>query len=248
MPKNTLNLAIIIPTLNEENYIGRLLDSIIIQNVWPKEIVVVDAFSKDKTIQEVKKRQNKLPNLRFFKIPKFTVGRQRNFGVLKTSSSNLLFLDADMFLGEQNNLEKYFAEVLEKKADLAVAENLPDTKYWKDIIYFKAEDLLFKISRYFWPVITSRNLYITRKIFNKVKGFNDNIAVGEDQELVHRILANGGKLIFLKTVKLHTSARRVIRDGRIRHALKMILFGVNILTKGREKSQVDYQFGEFSKN
>ena len=50
--KAVVDLAIIIPTLNEEHFIGRLLDSLIKQTVRPKELVVVDAFSKDKTIEE----------------------------------------------------------------------------------------------------------------------------------------------------------------------------------------------------
>ncbi len=58
--KIIIDLAIIIPTLNEEHFIGRLLDSIISQSVMPKELVIVDAYSKDKTIAEIKKRQKKL--------------------------------------------------------------------------------------------------------------------------------------------------------------------------------------------
>ena len=248
MPKEkpTINLAVIIPTLNEQLFIGKLLDAIIKQTMQPEEIVVVDAFSKDKTAQEVKIRQKYLPQIKFFQIPKKTVARQRNFGVKKTKSPDILFLDADMEFRQKGDLEKYFKEVKTRKPEVAVAKNLPDSNHWKDRVYFEAEDMLFKLSKFFWPVITARNLYITRKIFNMVGGFNENIAVGEDQELVHRILGNGGKLIFLKKVKLHTSARRVIKDGRIRHALKMMLFGINIITRGRDKSKVDYEFGHFT--
>ena len=50
-----IDLAIIIPTLNEEHFIGYLLDSIIRQNIQPKEIVIVDAYSKDTTLDIAKK-------------------------------------------------------------------------------------------------------------------------------------------------------------------------------------------------
>lgn len=240
-----INLSIIIPTLNEEGFIGKLLDSLAKQSVTPSEIVVVDAYSKDKTKQEVEKREKILPRVRFFQIPRYTVARQRNFGAGKTSSPHILFLDADMELRQATDLEKYFNEIEKIKPDSAVAKNLPDSNYWKDAVYFEAEDLLFKVSRYFWPVITARNLYVTRKIFNDLNGFNEDVAVGEDQELVHRILKHDGKLVFLKSVKLHTSARRVSKDGRLKYVLKMILFGVNIIVKGRNKSKVDYEFGNF---
>lgn len=267
--KAVIDLAIIIPTFNEEHFIGRLLDSLAAQTVAPKELVVVDAYSKDKTIEEIKKRlaslakrswlrgrshvkdgrsgRSKISSLRYFQIPKSTISRQRNFGVEKTSSEQLLFLDADMEFRQRDALEKYFKEVQMKKPDVAVASNLPDLSNWKNSIYFKAEDLAFKITRYFWPVITARNLYMFRKVFNRAGGFDEEVAVGEDQELVQRIIKTGGKLIFLKSVKLHTSVRRVEREGRRKYALKMILFGLNILLFGHKKSKVKYEFGHFKK-
>lgn len=246
--KTIIDIAIIIPTLNEEAFVGRLLDSVIKQSVIPKELVVVDAYSKDKTIEEIKKRQFKLPNLRYFKIPKDTVARQRNFGVKKTTSSHLLFLDADMEFREKDALESYFKEVLARRPDVAAASSLPDSTDWKNAVYFKAEDLLFRISKFIWPVITARNLYVKRSMFNKVGGFDEELAVAEDQELVHRIITTGGKLVFLKTVKSYTSTRRVEQEGRRKYVLKMLLYGLNILLHGRKRSKVDYQFGNFKKS
>lgn len=243
-----INLALIIPTLNEEHFVGKLLDSVAAQTVLAKEIVVVDAYSKDQTISEIKKRQKKLPQLRILHIPKDTISRQRNLGVKKTTSPHILFLDADMELRDKDSLKKYFKEVLQKRPDIAVAENLPDSNYWKDKIYFKGEDLLFKFSKYFWPVITTRNLYVTRKMFNKVGGFDKEILIAEDQELVHRILKLGGKLAFLKSVVLYTSTRRIEKEGRRKYALKMMLFGLDLLLHGHKKSSVKYEFGQFKQD
>lgn len=240
-----INIAIIIPTLNEERFIGRLLDSIAMQTVTPAELVVVDVDSKDKTFAEIIKRQKDMPNLRSFRIIKYTVARQRNFGVKKTVSPHLLFLDADMELREKDALERYFNEVLKREPDVAAARNLPDVEHWKNSIYFKAEDLLFRVSKYFWPIVTARNLYVRRQVFDQVGGFDESIAVGEDSELVYRIVKRGGKLIFLKDVKLHTSVRRVNQEGRRKYALKMIRFGFNMIFRGRKKSRVKYEFGNF---
>ena len=106
-----LDLAIVIPTLNEEHYIGRLLDSIAKQTVKPKEIVVVDAFSKDLTGEEVQKRMKKLKNLKLFRLPKHTISKQRNFGANNTSAKHILFLDADGQLKDPDTLKKYMDEV-----------------------------------------------------------------------------------------------------------------------------------------
>lgn len=243
--KPQIDLAIIIPTLNEEHFIGRLLDSIAAQTVAPEKVVIVDAYSKDQTIREIKKRQGKITHLQYFQIPQSTIAKQRNFGVKKTISDHLLFLDADMELREEDVLERYFKEIQKRKPDVAAATTLPDAEGWKNSIYFKAEDLAFKITRYFWPVITARNLYMTRRMFERAGGFDEEVKVGEDQELVQRIVKMGGKLIFLKTVKLHTSVRRVEQEGRRKYALKMILYGLNIILRGHKKSKIEYEFGKF---
>lgn len=240
-----IDLSIIIPTLNEEHFIGRLLDSIIRQTVKPKEIVIVDAYSKDKTVQEIKNRQVNIANLKYFQIPKSTIARQRNFGADKTTSPHLLFLDADMELKEEDVLERYFKEVSKRRPDVAAAPNLPDAKYWKDLIYFKAENLLIKLLKYFWPVMTARNLYVRREIFDHIGRFDEEIPVGEDHDLVQRIVKKGGRSMILKTVNLYTSTRRIELEGRRKYALKIILFGLNIMLRGHKKSRIKYEFGNF---
>lgn len=245
--KELIDLSIVIPTLNEEHFIGRLLDSIASQTVAPKEIVVVDAQSPDKTIAEIKKRQVVLKNLKYFQIPRKTISCQRNLGAQKTTAPHLLFLDADMELKQNDVLERYFKEVTTRKPDIAVAKTPPDSKYWKDLIYFEAEYSLIRLLKPFWPVITARNLYIRRDVFNKVGGFDENVAVGEDQDLAHRVIKKGGKLIFLKTVQMHTSTRRVAQEGRTKYSIRMILFGLSIMLLGRKRSKVRYEFGNFKK-
>src|SRR6478609_8211708 len=101
-----IDVAIIIPTLNEQDYIGVLLDSLAMQTVKPKEIVIVDASSKDHTASEVKKRMPLFPSLQFFVVPKKTIAWQRNVGVSQTSAPHILFLDADMKLWKKDTLAK----------------------------------------------------------------------------------------------------------------------------------------------
>lgn len=246
--RKIIDLSIVIPTLNEEHFIGRLLDSIIRQTVMPKEVVVVDAYSKDKTIQEIKKRQGKFPKLQYLKIPRKTISCQRNLGAGHTTSPHLLFFDADMELRSVDILENYFKEVLYRKPDIAVAKTPPDSNDWKDLLYFQAEDMLFKLLKNIWPVVTARNLYIRREIFNKARGFDEGLAVGEDQALAYKVVKKGGRLIFLSSVKLHTSVRRVVREGRMKYSIKMILFGLSVMIFGHRRTKVKYEFGNFKKS
>ena len=47
-------ISIIVPALNEENYLPRLLDSLEKQNTKDYEIILADAGSKDITIEIAK--------------------------------------------------------------------------------------------------------------------------------------------------------------------------------------------------
>src|SRR3989344_1151625 len=213
-----LDLAIVIPTLNEEHYIGRLLDSIAKQTVKPKEIVVVDAFSK-----------------------------QRNFGANNTSAKHILFLDADGQLKDPDTLKKYMDEVERRKPDIAAALNHPLSDYWKDRVFFKGMNLIFRAIKPFWPMATGMNLYIRRDVFEKVKGFDEMVRVGEDIELVQRVVKKGGRFLFLKYPKIYTSVRRLEEEGRRKFAKKMFKAFFKVIRHGHQKNDVEYEFGKFGK-
>lgn len=244
-PIKTVPLAIVIPTLNEENYIGILLDSIIHQSVWPEEVAVVDAFSEDTTEKEVRKRMKDFPHLKFYQIPKSTISKQRNFGVSKTKAPHILFLDADTKLDDQETLEKYMREVLKKNPDVASATNLPLPDTLKNAIIFIATDKAFRILKRIWPMAMGVNMYFKRSTFESIGGFDEKLRFAEDHELVQRAVKNGGKFIFLDNPKIYTSTRRLESEGRRKYVIKMLKSLYYILTKGYRNNPTEYQFGHF---
>ena len=241
-----IDLAIVIPTLNEENYIGRLLESISKQTVSPKEIIIVDAFSKDQTEEEVEKYQKKLPQLKFYQIPKYSISRQRNFGAKGTSASHMLFLDADTVLIDQDTLETYFQEVNEKDPGLALAANYPLSDHWKDKFLFQAANIGTKAVRDFYPLAVAINLYIKRDIFDLLGGFDEKIKLGEDCELVQRYAKRGFKYLVLEKPRIFTSVRRLRKEGRIGYVVKSInsLIGSEIYGYQKNPTAKDYEFGK----
>lgn len=240
--KKTIDLAIIIPTLNEEHYIGKLLDSITKQTIQPKEIIVVDAESPDATIAEIKKRMKDIPQLKYYQIPKDTISKQRNLGINKTKAEHILFLDADMQLLEKDTLDQYFAEIIEKKPDLASALNMPDTHYWKDKLFFRGMDVAFKALKPFWPMAQGMNMYMSRKSFNQFGGFDEGIKIGEDHELVQRVIKRKGKFIYLKKPKLFTSVRRIKKVGMTRFILLMTLSLCLVIFVGYKKNPLSKKY------
>ena len=52
--------SVVIPTLNEEKYLPRLLENLSKQTFSEFEVTVVDGSSEDETVKEAKKWQKKL--------------------------------------------------------------------------------------------------------------------------------------------------------------------------------------------
>lgn len=81
-----INITVIIPTLNEESNIQRALDSVFFVN----EIIVIDAFSTDKTLEIAKKG-----NVRIIQRKFDDFSSQKNYAMKYATNDWVLFLDAD---------------------------------------------------------------------------------------------------------------------------------------------------------
>ena len=79
LPKS-MKFSVIIPTLNEEKYVGVLLNSLEKQEFKDFEVLVVDGNSKDSTCKVVRAYTKSVPNFRLIKSPKRGVAYQRNYG------------------------------------------------------------------------------------------------------------------------------------------------------------------------
>ncbi|MBE6645654.1 MAG: glycosyltransferase [Ruminococcaceae bacterium] len=95
-----IDISVIIPCYNQENYIKQCLDSILNQSFRNYEIIAVDDGSCDKTpaiLSEYKKRNK---NIRVFSTSNKGAGAARNFGLTKAVGDFVLFMDSDDFLEE----------------------------------------------------------------------------------------------------------------------------------------------------
>lgn len=241
-----LDLAIIIPTYREERYIGKLLDSLATQIATPKEIMVVDVSEEKTTIEQVLKRKHLLPNLFIETCPLSTISRQRNLGVEKTTAGNILFLDADTIFPTTVTLGTYFEETQMRNLTMAACENIASSTNVLDKAYFKSMHRLFKVSQKLWPVVIGTNLFVTRKFFLEVGGFDEKVKVGEDIEFFQRALRTPGCAFgFLQKAKIFVSVRRIKKEGRIRFGAKMIKSFWNVKRYGFSDNPISYEFGSF---
>src|SRR3989338_1007194 len=83
-------ISVIIPTLNEKKYLKKCLDSLKRQGMRNYEIIVVDSYSTDGTVQLARKYGKVVFEKR--KGP----GAARNAGARHARGSILVFADADV--------------------------------------------------------------------------------------------------------------------------------------------------------
>jgi len=230
-------LSIIIPTLNEEEYLPKLLRSIKKQRFRDCEIIVADAGSQDKTREIARKFGAKV-------IEGGLPAQGRNRGAKAAKGELLLFLDADIILPKKF-LEKAVREFDKRKLDVASAQLDPQTG--RKMIKFLFERFynypIKKLER-FLPY-GSMGYLIKKELHQKIKGFDEKIKLAEDHDYVRRA-AKIGKFGVLKEVKISISLRRFYKDGWMKVLLKYTSAELHYHFLGPVKSDIfDYKFGHY---
>lgn len=233
-------LSIIIPTLNEENYLSLLLGSIKKQDFKDYEIIVADNNSTDKTVEIAKNYGCKV-------IQGGLPPKAKNEGAKVAQGDLLLFLDADLVLPD-DFLEKFLKQFKEKNLDIASTDlDVPSNKkIYK--IGAKFFNFYFKYTQCFLPFITECIL-VKKDLHRKIGGFNEEIKLLEDFVYVRKAVRIGkGKFGHLSSIKFYTSVRRFETDGKIKTLLKYLLANIYMAIFGPIKSDIfKYKFGHYKK-
>ncbi len=200
-----VKLSIIIPTLNEEKYLPKLLDSIKSQTFKDYEIIVSDGNSKDKTRQIAKKFGCKV--VKGVGLP--AVGR--NKGAKAARGELLLFLDADVILPEKF-LESTLKEFEKRKADVAFCVPVPIGGKLRDVIMLAVYDVFVTIAQYIKPFGSGFCILAKKEFHKKLRGFNEKIPYLEDIDYIQRTAKIGKYRVLNSWVLL--SMRRFEKEGR----------------------------------
>lgn len=203
-------ISVIIPTLNEEQRIEKLLLQIsqLLKNV-PHELIVVDGGSSDLTVPQAKRFAT------VYQLPKGNRGSQLRYGAEQSQGDFLWFLHSD------SQLEIDSVEFIK------LQQVLQDSKYSAAFfqLTFDSSDRFFSYlawtstlrARFLGLIFGDQGLLVTRKCYQQVGGF-DGIPLMEDWQLSRRLRKIGK--FYPATGKISTSSRR-FRKGKLRTHLAM---------------------------
>ena len=205
MVSRKVKISVIIPTFNEEKFLGNCLKSLKEQDFKDFEIIVVDNNSTDKT-REVAKNFNVI----LVSEKRQGVAFARNKGAKIAKGEILAFTDADTIL-PKNWLSRIFEEFEKDKNLIAFGGSC---EFYSGPLCAKlASKFLLKLflilDKFFSQGfnLMGCNMAIRKSVFFKISGFNENLKMNEDVEISYR-LRKIGKVKFDFNFKVKTSGRR----------------------------------------
>ena len=241
-----MRFSIIIPTLNEERYIGDLLKCLSTQTFRNFEVLIIDAKSRDKTKDVVLKYEESL-NIRFIESPKKSISYQRNLGAKLSSYDDLIFFDADVTI-EPQFINKVMEHIKKNNPDLLCCWFNPISKRVDDKFYFQMTNSYLEAVKKISPRGGGAFMYIKKKPFFNIGGFPEDIVLGEDYELVRRMNKEGYKYSLIKDPRINVSVRRFDKQGRIPYIINILFADLLVLLKGpiKDNRVIKYEFGNFN--
>jgi glycosyltransferase involved in cell wall biosynthesis len=232
----SMRTSIVIPTLNEENYIGYVLSDIARQTRKADEVIIVDGDSQDATMSVVER----FPGADLL-IGAPPVANQRNLGGRKASGDILIFLDADVRLSE-TFLEDFLEGSEQRNLDIACPLYIPYRSTLLIKIIHAYINVVFVVLQKVLPSGAGHCIAVKREIFQQSPGFDPHLKVGEDVALVRKL--SKGHRFGIVAKQLFVSDRRYKEEGVPRMLMKVLLLSI-IFTFGKfgSANRIVHEFG-----
>lgn len=235
--------SIIIPTLNEENFLPKILSDLAKQKQKNFEVIIVDGDSQDKTRENATNFSEFFP-LNFYTVKKNNVSYQRNFGAQNATGEYLLFLDADARV-EEVFTENIYKHIVKKRDRLFLPTLIAEDKSPKNILLFKVVNSAIKISQFLTkPLSAGGSIFIDKNLFLNLKGFKESLYTSEDHNLIQRARKLGARAEILRDVEVVFSLRRVEKEGQVVVLYKYFLSSIYMLVNGEITNKLfPYEMG-----
>jgi glycosyltransferase involved in cell wall biosynthesis len=206
---NVENVSVIMPILNEEKYIGKCLDSLVLQDYLKEnlEILLVDGMSNDDTVKIVNEYLKKYNYIKLLSNPKKTVQYALNIGIENARGEYIVRMDAHAFYAN-DYISKCVEYIKKTKAEnvggptvvkgfepvqkiVAAAYNSP---FALGASHHYEENFEGYADTVAWGAFKKQTL-------ENMGMYDTRLPRSEDDDLNYRIIENGGKIFITPEIK-----------------------------------------------
>jgi glycosyltransferase involved in cell wall biosynthesis len=226
MSGNYSSISVVIPLYNHEGYIVQALESIYSQSVMPKEVIVVDDGSKDRSLDIAQKFAKSHSEVVVWSHPNQGAHYTINFGIRQATGEFVSILNSDDTY-HQNRFAECLA-LFDANPDLAVVctglsfinengKSIQNSWYKQArAFYDQVNDLsLALINGNF--LMTTSNLIVRRAIFDEL-GYFSALRYAHDLDFFLRLLLHGKRIAFLdkELLSYRIHAGNTIKEDALR--------------------------------
>ena len=238
---NSDNISFVIPNYNGERTIERAVKSILNQNYNGKiEVIVVDDFSKDKSIKVVGSKFRNNKKVRLIKNEKNSgLANSLNRGIKNSKYEIIGILMCDCELASKDWLKKMVNVInSDKKIGSVCSRYLLPKKVWDEYSFF---DKAIFAKEYYMSVTGKKkggkHALLRKKVLKEI-GYYDEKSyriAGEDADLMCRIIEKGYSVVLTsnKIMHYHVYYRLTLKQHLFNKALPIgEAIGVNFRKHG----------------
>jgi len=211
-------VSIIIPSYNEEKFIGKCLDSII-ANDFSKDkikVFVVDGMSEDETRAIVKSYGRQYAFIKLLDNPKKFVPFALNIGIREAKEKIIMRMDAHTSY-RKDYISKCIRYLKEHNVDNVggICITLPGANSLIAQSIALSLSCPFGVGNSYFRIGSKEPRYVDtvpfgcyrKEVFDKIGLFDEDLIKNQDDEFNLRLIKNGGKILLVPEIVSHYYAR-----------------------------------------
>ena len=214
-------VSVVIRTLNEEQYLGELLDAINSQesDIFSVETVIVDSGSTDKTLAIAEAHHARITHIN---KQEFSFGRSLNIGCAFAEGEILLFVSGHCIPATATWLHKLCLPIYENKAQYGRQVGRDGTKFSERQVFDKYYPLYCMVpqSGFF---CNNANAALLKSAWQEFL-FDEELTGLEDMHLARRLVESGGLIAYVSSAPvyhIHDEAWSQVKRRYEREALAL---------------------------
>lgn len=202
-----MKTSFITTVFNEEKTIDLLMETLLNQIQYPKEVIIMDGGSKDKTIEKIKEYKNKFKEkgmvfLLLEKKGNRSIGR--NEAIEQSTGDIIVCADAGCRLDKNwvRNIIKPFSD---NKVDVVAGYYKGEARniFQKCIVPYVLVMPERVNPENFLPA--TRSMAFKKSVWEKIEGFDEKLSHNEDYDFARRIKKNNYNITFAKNAVVYWS-------------------------------------------